>query len=568
MSFRTVFVRARLPRLLALAVALAGGAVVEGCQDGAVAEEVHKSEIALQVGASKLSVNVGESVSLQVAVSTSPGRLYTLQYTSTDQSLVSASPAGVVTGNEAGSAIVNVVATIVDSGASASASIEVIVVGGGSSTTGDCTKTDFDVSSATSDGGYAWFVVKSFGTPADTLTNLQVSSLRLFEDGKELGPAHAKHADVRSLGGGRFSHWSDDDGSAESLRFSTSDNSDPRSNGRRYMTCTTASSTTPTSPTAPTSPTDPPPAGVAYAGVSAAMWAEIDSQRAAFGDPNDCHARVNAIPTSGGVTLQAGGDVNAALASNAIVFLAGGNYKLKRTIDLDSGKKLIGVAGQTVTIDASSVDEAVWVRSNSVLANVQIKNALDVGLNFYDSGTDSGSNDTLIYRVSVGGTGLVPDANENGAGIGVWQGAANNCIVSTEVFDSWNDAGTGGSTGPTASGGNADGYRNTYGAHHNTFIDAHSYRNSDDGIDMWEGGTAFFYFTESFDNGKTTGKAVTGDGNGIKLGVGSSRHYFYKSKAYTNASNGFDINGNTVQPLLVQCTATGNGNQDYFGVTQ
>ncbi|WP_162136708.1 class I SAM-dependent methyltransferase, partial [Bradyrhizobium elkanii] len=36
------------------------------------------------------------------------------------------------------------------------------------------------------------------------------SMLRLFEDGKELGPAHVAHADVARLGKGRFSHWQRD----------------------------------------------------------------------------------------------------------------------------------------------------------------------------------------------------------------------------------------------------------------------------------------------------------------------------------------------------------------------
>lgn len=54
------------------------------------------------------------------------------------------------------------------------------------------------------------------------------SALRLFEDGRELGPAHASHSDIRQLGAGRYSHW------GNQLYFSTSDNSDPRTNGRRY----------------------------------------------------------------------------------------------------------------------------------------------------------------------------------------------------------------------------------------------------------------------------------------------------------------------------------------------
>jgi len=55
------------------------------------------------------------------------------------------------------------------------------------------------------------------------------SDLVLLEDGKPLGPAHSAHADIRKEGGGRYSHWG-----ARTLWFSTSDHTDPRTNGREY----------------------------------------------------------------------------------------------------------------------------------------------------------------------------------------------------------------------------------------------------------------------------------------------------------------------------------------------
>jgi hypothetical protein len=54
------------------------------------------------------------------------------------------------------------------------------------------------------------------------------SPAQVFEDGVALGPAHAAHAEIRQKGGGRYSHWQN------TLYFSTSDNSDPNTNGRRY----------------------------------------------------------------------------------------------------------------------------------------------------------------------------------------------------------------------------------------------------------------------------------------------------------------------------------------------
>jgi len=67
------------------------------------------------------------------------------------------------------------------------------------------------------------------GIPAgDSEEDYCRSTLQLFEDGVELGPGHAVHADIRATGGGTFSHW------GRTLFFSTSDGSDPRRNGRVY----------------------------------------------------------------------------------------------------------------------------------------------------------------------------------------------------------------------------------------------------------------------------------------------------------------------------------------------
>lgn len=54
------------------------------------------------------------------------------------------------------------------------------------------------------------------------------SRLNLFEDGQALPYAHSTHDDIREIGAGRYSHWGD------AVFFSSSDNSDPSKNGRRY----------------------------------------------------------------------------------------------------------------------------------------------------------------------------------------------------------------------------------------------------------------------------------------------------------------------------------------------
>lgn len=65
--------------------------------------------------------------------------------------------------------------------------------------------------------------------PAQLLSDREhASSLLLLEDGKRLGPAHAPHDAIRGSGGGLYSHW------GATLYFSSSDNTDPRTNGRSY----------------------------------------------------------------------------------------------------------------------------------------------------------------------------------------------------------------------------------------------------------------------------------------------------------------------------------------------
>jgi hypothetical protein len=84
--------------------------------------------------------------------------------------------------------------------------------------------------------GAAWQLSLAFDPLSAALLALcddadhpQRSPLRLLEDGKPLGPAHALHHSIARDGGGRYSHWA-----GNTLLFSASDNSDPNANGRGY----------------------------------------------------------------------------------------------------------------------------------------------------------------------------------------------------------------------------------------------------------------------------------------------------------------------------------------------
>ncbi len=87
--------------------------------------------------------------------------------------------------------------------------------------------------------GFGYVINMNLGEDGYKEGNKQ-SHLRLFEDGKELGPIDHLHRNILDKGEGRYSHWS-----RTSLFMSTSDNSDPRTNGRKYEIASDAFETVP-----------------------------------------------------------------------------------------------------------------------------------------------------------------------------------------------------------------------------------------------------------------------------------------------------------------------------------
>ncbi|HET6893107.1 MAG TPA: hypothetical protein VFH31_18525, partial [Pyrinomonadaceae bacterium] len=96
--------------------------------------------------------------------------------------------------------------------------------------------TPINVAWALPDGGFSYVIGGSYGI-ADNGISIKQSTVRIFENGKEIGPAHTPHGDIRTIGRGRFSHWSSQTGTHETLRISASDNTDVRRNGKRYSYC-------------------------------------------------------------------------------------------------------------------------------------------------------------------------------------------------------------------------------------------------------------------------------------------------------------------------------------------
>ncbi len=76
------------------------------------------------------------------------------------------------------------------------------------------------------DGGFAYRAVTRH---PELSSDRHPSAAAMLEDGVPLpGPANALHDDIRVTGRGRYSFW------YNVVYFAASDNSDPRTNGRRY----------------------------------------------------------------------------------------------------------------------------------------------------------------------------------------------------------------------------------------------------------------------------------------------------------------------------------------------
>lgn len=87
---------------------------------------------------------------------------------------------------------------------------------------------ELNIADVAHESGYSYVLKHDFDIESDTTSAPKASNLKVYEDGMPLGPSHAQHGDIREWGQGRYSHWGD------SLYFSSSDNTDPRTNKRRY----------------------------------------------------------------------------------------------------------------------------------------------------------------------------------------------------------------------------------------------------------------------------------------------------------------------------------------------
>ncbi|MGM9475680.1 pectate lyase family protein [Pedobacter sp. GSP4] len=209
------------------------------------------------------------------------------------------------------------------------------------------------LSGVKSEGGYAFKISQSIAG-GDNSSAKEQSILRLFEDGVELGPAHAVHDDIRNIGKGRFSHW------GTTVIFSASDNTDPRTNGRSYTYVMGASTALPPAETPNESVTVPttPVVNTALVG----------------------YALVNGKTTGGqgGVetTVTTLAQLKAALGDNVTrtVYISG---TIKGAgidpVYVKSNKSIIGRSGAVI----EGVNLYIYTVSNIIIQNITFKNYVE-----------------------------------------------------------------------------------------------------------------------------------------------------------------------------------------------
>ena len=208
-----------------------------------------------------------------------------------------------------------------------------------------------EVNKAVKVSGYAYVLYQNLNTPGDDSTYPNRSLVRIFENGVEIGPAHSKHADIQTYGKGRFSHWNSD------LYFSASDNTDPRTNGRKY-TFTIESGTVSQPAPAPTPTSTPTPTPSSSEGLVG--YATVDGM------------------TTGGqggqtVTVSTLSALSSAVSSTSpMIIYVSGTITGTGSVQVRSNKTIIGLSGATL----NGVGIKIYEMSNVIIRNLKIQNVV------------------------------------------------------------------------------------------------------------------------------------------------------------------------------------------------
>lgn len=204
-----------------------------------------------------------------------------------------------------------------------------------------------NVANVKSDGGFAYKINIDLGIPGDTPENPTNSIVKIFENGIELGAAHSTHADIRKIGKGKFSHWL-----STSIYFSASDNSNPKTNGKKYTYLVGSTSTIPGNTTTTPSTT--------ISSNSIIGYAMIDGK------------------TTGGeggqtVTVTSVSALKSAVASSSpLIIMVSGKITGTGFLNVSSNKTILGLKGSSL----EGVGLMIYGTNNVIIRNMTIRNVV------------------------------------------------------------------------------------------------------------------------------------------------------------------------------------------------
>lgn len=203
-----------------------------------------------------------------------------------------------------------------------------------------------NVSTGTSDGGFALRIPMDAKLTSDSNEKPAASTVRVFENGVEIGPAHSSHDDIRTKGNGRFSHKSN------FLYLSASDNSDPKTNGKKYTYTVNGQGGATLEPTPPT--TEQPTAPV-------------------DGSEPIGYASVNGKTTGGAggqtVTVTTLDALKSALSSKSpLIIQVSGTITGTGLLQVESNKTILGLSGSKL-IGAGLL---IYGKNNVIVRNMTI----------------------------------------------------------------------------------------------------------------------------------------------------------------------------------------------------
>ncbi|MGC6518110.1 MAG: hypothetical protein ACON49_08835 [Candidatus Puniceispirillaceae bacterium] len=291
---------------------------------------------------------------------------------------------------------------------------------------------------------------------------------------------------------------------------------------------------------------------------------------------NECHKRINMLESLDLATahtlsladyLEDNTIIEKALRAHDVVMLEEGVYPITGYgLTVRGGAILLGQG--RVELDMSEVKKigsgthaSLTVTGASFIKDLTITNAPDAGIRM--------KNGSTAYQITVRDSGKHSTVSTEGAGFYLkGREAKDLCVVSAVSAGSYNLIGT---SDATVRGGNADGFKVSFGAENVNLIDVHAFKNSDDGFDFWNAGQFLLdkkaYAVRVFYSSATYNGVDNGDGQGYKLGASNGRdkgrRLVYGSAACKNRADGFTAN-NTIAKLEVKNLKSSNNRKKNY----